>query len=260
MTDLNGSAAAGNPADAGNWIETIPDAELRGFVQTKGWKDPGAMADGYRNLEKLMGAPKERLLRLPEKEDAPEWSDIWGRLGRPEKPEDYGLSFEGDAAFAERFSGVMHKAGIPKSAAQLLNQEWNAYVQEMIDGEDREWQAREKKEMEDLRGRWGADFDKHAEFGRRAGLEFGLSEEQFAAVSRSLGPGKTLELFHTIGQKLGEARPFEGDGRSQIQLTREQALHQIQTLKSDPDFVSRYLQGGQAEKDKLEALAKIASK
>lgn len=256
MIDDTGSApAAGNPTD---WVETIADADLKGFVQTKGFKDPASLADSYRNLEKLVGVPKERLLKLPEKSDDPEWSGIWHRLGRPEKAEEYQL--QGDEPLTKRFGEAFHKANLTREQAKAINDEWNGYVAELVKAEEAEFQARDRKEMEELQARWGNDFDKHAEFGRRAGQEFGLSEDDFKAVSDALGPGKTLELFHKIGSRLGEAKPLDAAGGKTFgAMTKEQAQHKINLLMQDRDWTARYLNGGAAEREMMDMLSKAAA-
>lgn len=242
------------------WTDGIPDQELRGYVQNKGFKDPGALADSYRNLEKLMGAPREQLLKLPDRDDAPEWGDVWKRLGRPEKPEEYGLQFDGDGEFANRFARVFHEANIPKPAAAKLNAEWNNYVSEMIKAEDDQLKLRDEREIGELKNKWGAEFEKHTEYGRRAGREFGLSEEDFSSISRSLGPGKTLELFHRIGSKVGEAKAFDPNGAmATFGVTREQARAELARLQTDRDFVAKYLGGDKSAQEKMESLSKIAS-
>src|SRR5690606_18358521 len=69
---------------ATDWTSGFSD-DLKGFVQNKGFKDPASVLDSYRNLEKLMGTPKERLLRLPENmDDANAMGEIYTRLGRPQ--------------------------------------------------------------------------------------------------------------------------------------------------------------------------------
>jgi hypothetical protein len=47
------------------WLDGVQDTELREFIQNKGWNDPAEMAQGYRNLEKLVGG--EKLWRAPGK-------------------------------------------------------------------------------------------------------------------------------------------------------------------------------------------------
>ena len=267
MADEIGSAGGGQPGAGGaggEWYAGIADEGLRGYVQTKGFKDPGALAESYRNLEKLQGVPQERLLKLPEKADDPAWADVHARLGRPEKPEGYELKFDGDDAFAKRMAEAMHKAGIPKAAAGTLNEEWNKYVTELIQQDEQARTQKDAAELTELKSstKWGAKFDENAELARRAGREFGLSEDEFKAISASMGSGKTLELFHRIGAKLGEAAPFNpagGGGGGGFGLSAEGAKARIQSLMGDNDWTAKYLNGGAAEKDEMTRLQKIAA-
>lgn len=262
MTDQPGSVPTGNPAPAGEWYAGISDEGLRGYVQTKGFKDVPALADAYRNLEKLQGVPQDRLLKLPDKPDAPEWDGVYSRLGRPEKPEGYELKFDGDPAFATRMAAAMHKAGVPKSAAGALNAEWNAYVSELIEADTREKQQKDATEMAALRGEWGNDYAKHEELARRAGREFGLAEADFQAISSALGSSKTLKLFQSIGSKMAEPGPFDPSGQSRSSsfgLTPEAAKAQINVLMSDKDWTAKYLGGDKAAANEMTRLQQIAA-
>ncbi|MBP6748420.1 MAG: hypothetical protein KA144_02170 [Xanthomonadaceae bacterium] len=276
MNDVNGSAVGGQPgaaAGAGQgaggatggdqpWFSGIQDEGLRGYVQTKGFKDPAALADSYRNLEKLQGVPQDRLLKLPERSDDPAWGDVHKRLGRPDDAKGYELQFEGDPAFAERFGGAFHKAGLSKDQAKALNAEWNGYVSEMIEADKRDRETRDATEMQELKTKWGGTYEENVEAGRRAGREFGLSEDEFQQISGSLGSGKTLELFQRIGAKLGEAKPFDPSGSgggSGFGMTPEAARARIQTLAGDKDWTAKYLSGGAAEADEMSRLQVIAN-
>lgn len=274
MSDNSGSANAGNPAPGagdggapggGTWYESIPDAELKGFAQTKGWKDPASVVDGYRNLEKLVGVPKERLLKLPEKSDDPAWGDVYARLGRPDKPEAYELPVPegyGDPEFVKGIAEVMHKHGVPKGAAQALAQFNNEYVAKLIEADTREREAKSQAELQQLKGEWGARFDEAAELARRASREFGVSEDQAKALEGALGTAGMLKLFNKIGTKLGEPRSFDpgsSDGGAGFGMTPEAARSQIKTLQGDQDFVKRYLSGDSEARSKMERLTRIAT-
>ena len=66
------------------WLDGVQDTELREFIQNKGWNDPGEMAQGYRNLEKLVGGEK---VPLPKGDtDNEGWERVYKALGRPAKP------------------------------------------------------------------------------------------------------------------------------------------------------------------------------
>lgn len=264
----NGSApVAGNPAPGAGgegqpWYSGIPDEGLRGYIETKGFKDPGALAESYRNFEKLQGVPQDRILKLPEKADDPGWAGIYSRLGRPEKADGYELKFDGDPAFAQKFQGVFHEANLSKSQAGKLNEAWNSYVNDVIKQDEDARKTKDAAELTELRTKWGATYDANVEAGRRAGREFGLSEEQFTAISGALGSGKTLELFQSIGAKLGEASPFNpasGGSASGFGMTPDQAKGRINMLTGDKDWTGRYLNGGAIEKEEMTRLQKIAA-
>lgn len=268
MSNENGSGTPGQPgagAPAGGeqpWYTGIQDEGLRGYVQTKGFKDPAALADSYRNLEKLQGVPQDRLLKLPEKADDPAWGDVYKRLGRPDDAKGYELQFEGDPSFAERFGGVFHEAQLTKAQAQKLNTAWNGYVEELLANDQRDRQERDAKDLQELKTEWGGTYDENVEVGRRAGREFGLSEDEFQQVSSALGSGKTLKLFQRIGAKLGEAKPFDpsgSGGNSGFGMTPEAARARIQALSGDKEWTAKYLNGGAAEKDEMERLQRIAA-
>jgi hypothetical protein len=270
MIENNGSAPAGNPAPGAGgesgtgdqpWYGTIADDGLRGYAQTKGFKDPAAVLESYRNFEKLQGVPQDRLLKLPEKDDDPAWGDIYGKLGRPSDPTGYQLQFEGDSALADRFAKTFHEAGISKSQAARLNTEWNAYVQELIEGDERERAQRSGAELAELRGKWGAKFDENAELGRRAAREFGVAEDDFKQLEAALGTAKSLELFQRIGSRLGEAKSFDagaGGGASNgFSMTPEQARARMEELRRDADWTAAYLNGDAAKKAEADRLHRI---
>lgn len=273
MSDNNGSAGAGNPAPGagdgggtgGAWFDSIPDAELKGFAQTKGWKDPASVVDGYRNLEKLIGAPKERVLKLPEKPDDPGWGEVWGKLGRPEKPESYELPIpegHGDPEFAKGIAEVMHKHGVPKGAAHALAEFNNNYVKNLIETHQREQQQKSAAELSQLKSEWGPKFDENAELSKRAAREFGVSAEQAQALEGALGTAGMLKLFNAIGSRLAEPKPLEaggGDGGSGFGLTPEAAKARIGQLRNDREWTGKYLAGDVNARQEMERLTRIAA-
>lgn len=269
MSDAtSGSAAGGQPGAAGAggegaWYTGIQNEELRGFVQTKGFKDVGSLAESYRNLERLQGVPQERLLKLPEKHDDPAWASVHERLGRPADAKGYELQFEGDPTFAEKMAGVMHGAGVSKQAAAAMNAAWNEWVADALKADDAAKKAADEADMGKLRTEWGNTFDANVEAGRRAGREFGLTEDQFAAVSSALGSAATLKLFQGIGAKLGEAGSFDpsgaGQGKAGFGMTPDQARARIGELQKDAGWVSRYLSGDAAAMSEMTQLSQTAA-
>lgn len=273
MSDNSGSANAGNPAPGagegggtgGTWYDSISDAELKGFAQTKGWKDPASVVDGYRNLEKLVGVPKERLLKLPEKPDDPAWGDVYAKLGRPDKPEAYEIPVPegyGDPAFAKGIAEVAHKHGLPKGAVQALAQFNNDYIAKLIEADTKERETKSAAELQQLKGEWGSRFDEASELARRATREFGVSDGQAKAIEGALGTAGMLKLFNAIGTKLGEPKGFDpgsGEGGAGFGMTPEAARSQIKALQGDKDWVTKYLNGDATARATMERLSRVAA-
>jgi hypothetical protein len=188
-------------ANGSDWTSGLSD-DLRGYAQNKGFKDPGAVVDSYRNFEKLMGAPKERLLTLPEKSEDPAWGEVYNRLGRPLKPEEYQLSVpEGDSGeFAKAASSWFHEQGLSKKQAQGVVNKYNEHLAKQSEAQATQQKA--QIEADDL------------------------------ALKKESGFGNIL--------------------------SPEAAKNRINTLRSDPDFTRRYIEGETAAKEEFENLHKWA--
>lgn len=284
MTDANGgaAAAAGTPADAGAgggapsgapqgpWYQAFQDDALRGMAELKQWKSPEDLAKSYQHLEKHIGVPPDRLLRLPDKPDAPEWGEIRQKLGYapPETPDGYELPVPaglGDE-FAKRASTWLHKAGVPKAAGQAIASEWNAFVTEAAAAEETAKQQRFDADMASLRQEWGAQFAGSQELARRAQAEVqaasGLSDEDFAAMEDVVGSAKLMKLFALIGSKATEAPFVEGAQGSASGrpggMSPDAAKSRIQSLVSDKSFAERLQKGDASARQEWDSLHRIA--
>src|SRR5713101_2014833 len=74
------------PAATEPWYSGFQDKDLKGYAELNHWKDPEAAARDAREAQKLIGVPKEDLLRVPKDFGVakPEEIDaVYDRLGRP---------------------------------------------------------------------------------------------------------------------------------------------------------------------------------
>ena len=68
------------------WYSTFTDKDLKGYAELNHWKDPEAAARDAREAQKLIGVPKEDLLRVPKDfgvAKPEEIAAVYDRLGRP---------------------------------------------------------------------------------------------------------------------------------------------------------------------------------
>lgn len=275
-----GGGAAPPPADGGaapaapaTWYGGY-DAETQGWVQNRGYHEKDLAAampeviKGYRNAEKMLGVPENRIIKLPEQIDDAAFLDIANRLGRPADPKEYVIQNpqgqEGDAEFADWARSTFHKLGLTKSQGEKLVQAWNENVTGVIAkaGETQQQQAQAQEAS--LKKEWGQAYDQNVEIGKRAARaaaqEVGLTEDNIDQLEAAIGLGGVLKLFHFFGSKMmddtfttGQVTPPGGR-----MLTPEQAQARITDLNNDAAWRKAFLAGDaekRAEWDRLHQMA-----
>lgn len=245
-----GAGSATTQTTQGDWTSGLPE-DVRGYVQSKGFKDPGSVVDSYRNLEKLMGAPKDRLLRLPDKEDAPEWNDIYARLGRPADPKEYKFDVPPELGGPDSFAWAgpaFHKAGISKRQAETLMGEWKQHAEKQVGETRAQYQAKIDADVAGLKKEWGMAHDQNIAAAKIAAKQLGVTPEQIDQLESAMGFSGVIKMFHAIGTKTGE-HSFVGQdtkGAGFGAMTPSEAQSRLSDKRRDPDY-ARKLQAGDAD-------------
>ena len=258
-----GSGASGPSGGQGaeppkDWIGALPE-DARGYVENKGWKEPGDVLKGYRQLEEFLGADKAgRGLVLPKDEKDQEALDkIYAALGRPEKAEGYGLTElmakeETDPAFMSAMAETMHGAGLSKGQAQKLA---TAYQAHFNASRQAAVEAHQSEVAEAERSLTAAE----KEHCRRGFRFLGLSNEEATAIEMYWGVTKAAKMFAKIGQALGEDKRVEGTEAAGFGGSPDAAKSRLAELKADPAFRKRYLDGEPEAVRQMDELFKRAS-
>ncbi|MCI3973216.1 MULTISPECIES: hypothetical protein [Burkholderia] len=187
--------AAGTHDSAPTWLQSIADADLRQFVEAKGFKDAGEAVKAMREFE--------------------------AKHAVPASVEEYQL---GDGDFAKTAATWFHEAGIPAEAAKALAAKWNGYVGEQNTAAEAARLAKGEAELTTLKSEWGTDYDKNIELGRQAMRKFGVSGEVIDKLAGAAGDAATIKVFSQIGASLSEGtlNPGGDGGSSGAALTQEQ--------------------------------------
>jgi hypothetical protein len=249
--------APASPA-SGAWYDAIEDAELKGYVQNKGWKDPVELATGYKNLEKLLGSEK---VPLPKgAEDKEGWARVYDALGRPKSAEEYKLPLpEGDnGEFAKQASAKFHELGISQQQAQSLAEWWNQTQQGQLEQMNQQQNQNVEKQLTDLKGEWGQAWDENVNLGQRAAREFGLNQEKLQALESAMGTGELLKFMAKIGRGLTEHTFEGGRSTSTFGMTPEAAKQRINDLRSDRAWAGKYMSGDAEAKAEMQRLMSLA--
>lgn len=220
--------------------------------------------ESYRNLEKLVGAPADQLVRLPKADDKAGWEGVWTKLGRPEKAEGYELPVpQGqDPEFSKTAAQWFHANGIPKGAAQAITTQWNDYVASEIKRMDAEAQTKSAADLAALKGEWGTSYAQREEYGRRALRQFGtaagLDDKDLGSLEGALGTTKMLKLFAGLGEANATSRFSGGEGGS-FAMTPAQAQAKITEYRNDKVWSSAYIGGDKNKVTEMNRLMSIAN-
>lgn len=246
------------PPASGNWWDKIEDADLKGYVQNKGWKDPTELATGYKNLEKLLGGEK---LPMPKgADDAEGWGRVYDALGRPKSAEDYKLTGEGQEAsdFTKAAASKFHELGISQQQAEKLAAWYNemgANAQQQITQQSSQ---KVEADLGALKQEWGQAWDENINLGQRAAREFGLDQAKLSAIENAMGTKDMLQFMAKIGRGLTE-HTFEGGKSTQsFGMTPEAARQRIGELRSDSEWATKYMNGNAEAQKEMQRLMKIA--
>lgn len=264
--------AAGAPAPAaaaaagqGNWYDSFND-DLKGYVQTKGFKGADGVVESYRNFEKLIGTSQDRILKLPTEATAPEWKGIWEKLGVPKDAKEYGLAPApgADGKFAEWASKAFHEAGLTTAQAKAVAAKWDERQNATLSQRDSDYQAKVQVEESNLKREWGAAHPQNLEIAKRGQQAFGFDGDTIDQLEHVMGYEKTMKLMFNLGAKTGEAQFITGAKNGggnfgEMQLTPAAARAEINVLKNDQAFVAKYLNRDAEALKKMENLSKMAS-
>lgn len=176
---------ADSPISAdGSFTETFADSpiapEVKDLVGKKGFKNVADIAKAYINLESQYGrlTGGKDYVFIP-KDDKPEsWSQVWDKLGRPSKAEEY--EFETDdkelGAVVNDFKKFAHSLGLTKK-------QFNDIVKFEIDRANMQNEAFKQAQLEELtarekmvREKFKNDFDKKMTAAQKVAEKFGKKE------------------------------------------------------------------------------------
>jgi hypothetical protein len=176
-----------------------------------------------------------------------EW-DGWGKLGVPEKLDDYKLARpdivkdakDYDTGFEARVRETAHKLRIPPMQTQGLYNDIASYFSEALKADETAKADAVKAEVDAVRKEWGAEFDARLESGKAAAKALGLDEAALGKVTEAFGSNATvLKLFGKLGELMKEDKLVMGEDGGAPGLNSEAAVReQLNKLQADRAFVA----------------------
>lgn len=253
-------AAPAAPAATGfEWLGESPSADLTNVVTAKGWKSGADVVTSYRNLETIVGAPPDKIVKLPTDGKPESWNAVWDKLGRPASADAYKIPIPDgvDPAFAKTTATWFHEAGLNQTQAEKIAGKWN----EFIGGANKQGEAAKAEasqaQVAALKLEWGAALEQNTKVAQAGARALGLDAEMIDRMQDAMGYDKVMKAMHNVGVKLSEDSFVSGKASSGMNanvMTPEQAQAEINALRNDPQWIHSWAQGDVEKQNRLKQL------
>lgn len=244
-------------APPANWIEGL-QGDLKGFVQEQGFKEPGEIAEQYRNLLKLRGVGADKLLRTPDsytdvKEQEQAWNQIFDRLGRPKTAAEYGIENKEDADGSKFMADTFHKAGLTKTQAETIVKNLTERNQGIQKTSLENQQLMAKQSVDKLKQEWGATYDNNLQIAKRGATALGWDDKKVDQMAGTMGVGETIRMLNDVGRRVGEGTFITGNKGAET-FTPDTAQAKIKQLMTDRSFTEKLMNGDAQAKAQWQTL------
>ncbi len=212
-------------------------------------KDFRSMAKMVVSSQKQIGqlsGGREFAILPNEQSTDDEKSEYHKKIGRPDAPEGYALDKvpvpEGqtkDVKFIEHIGQVMFDAGVPASMAEKITKGYMEYFQTTLGTAQTQDKLDAQEANKELRGKWGAAYDKNIALAVSAANAFGgvIDATETAALIKELPyDGFAAQMLAKVGEVIAEkglaGKPAETKG----ELTPADAHTEINKIMLDPYY------------------------
>lgn len=244
------------------------DAELVGLAQNKNWDmtDPvkafSAAAAAAAGAQKLIGAPLDKVLRIPEATAEPAALDaFWQKLGAVKEGKEIDLStIKGadgkplDEKLAEVIRSTAVRTRAPKDVVLSIATDLQKHFDSEASARNTISAGAIAADKAALDASWGANAPANMfianqaleKLAAAANLPLDKAKAAWDALSKvgGIGAATAMEMLRVVGVKMGEDKFVAGgSGQGNQPMTREAAMAEITALKGDKLFAKRLLDG-----------------
>lgn len=251
------------------FAEQLPE-KIRGEAAFKDIKSLDALADSYYNAQKLLGVPKDQILRLPTSDKPEDWAPVYDKLGRPTKPEEYKFTLKDgqkiEPEFQKSLTAKAHELGVSNKALDGLT----SWFLETAGAASAAEQAKQNSEVsaasQALKTEWGQAYDAKINDGI-AVVDF--LDKNYPGLKANLDASKLgnnpslAKFFADYATMLREDGKLTGraSGSSGLQSPAE-AQQSIAALQQDKTFMATYMNrsapGHKEAVQRMQALYELA--
>lgn len=232
------------------FADTLPE-DIRADAAFKDIKDLAGLAKSYHSAQKMIGVPKDQLLRLPTDDKPESWAPIYDRLGRPAKADDYKMPTppEGvkvDPEFQKELRAVAHAEGLTQKQLEKLVTWHDGSVSKALAKLTADQAGQSEKAAADLKAEWGDATDQRLSLAKQTlqhySKELKLGDQLAIDLEKTnLGnhPG-IAKLFAHLGAQMQEDGILGKASGSETLLAPTEARQHIAAKQTDAQFMKRY--------------------
>jgi len=230
--------------------------EVLGFWQNKGLPLDDAKSFGvkltelYQNAEKFIGAPPDRLVKLPAVDAKPEeFRAYYERLGAPKEAKDYDLSAVTDPVIGDSLRAIMHERGVSKDAASAIASSFAKALEAKTATQTTLDAGKLAEERAALEKNWGGKDSSTYQYNHLQAMEgarrLGITPEAVKALESQLGYAGVMDAMRKIGAVRREDIFVQtpGGGPAGQVTTREGAMARKEELMGDKAWAARFTAG-----------------
>ena len=171
----------------------------------------------YLSAQRLVGANK---VAIPNKMATDEdWEEVYSKLGRPAKPEDYKYSFSEEEINQDQlknFNETAHRIGLlPKQAERIIKFYNEMNTQAEVDNQ-KMFEVKQTEAMADLKKEFGPTYTKRLDQAKKLATETLRNEMLNNTVLKDgtrLGDSvEVIKAFSMLADKLSEDEIIKGEG------------------------------------------------
>lgn len=195
------------------WRDDFLPEDIRNDPNFTKFESKESFAKSHLNLVKMIGSDK---IVVPKEGDQAAWDAFFKAGGRPdtpdakaygfEKPTDLPAGLEYSEEQDARLASIVHKAGLNKSQAHMVRQEFIKYMGEGVSAQGEAFETSRATQETQIKTEWGRAYDQNMKEAKIALKEYGGDE--FAAYLEQTGLGNhpaMIKAFHKIASKtMGE--------------------------------------------------------
>ena len=218
-----------------NWKDSLPE-DLKNEKALESIQDIPGLAKSFIHAQKMVGTDK---ISIPNKHATDDdWNDVYSKLGRPSKPEDYDIQINSNSSVDTNalngFKEAAHKYGLlPKQAEGIINFYDDMTQNYMRDLDAKAEQGRMHAEKS-LKEEWGPAYDSKVK--SVGGVVTKYLNDDFAHMTLSDGTKvgdhpDFIRAFANIASDLGEDKLVTSTGPQY--MTPKEIDKQLRELQAE---------------------------